>query len=103
MFSFQLPREPRRHPLINVLEVDDPKLGIIFHLMAPLSSINPHLDSPLSTPMVLLRKLAQEELARAKELKATEGFLLKNLEKDCEWCYFKTFEHVKLEFTFCQY
>ena len=81
---FQLPREPRRHPLINILEVDDPKLGIIFHLMAPFTSLTPHLDSPLSTPLVLQRKLAEQELARAKELNAAEGFLLKNLEKDCK-------------------
>ena len=45
LFYFQLPREPRRHPLINILEVDDPKLGIVFHLMAPFTSLNPQLVS----------------------------------------------------------
>jgi len=35
-------------------------------------------------PLALQRKLAEEELAKAKELNASEGFLLKNLEKDCK-------------------
>jgi hypothetical protein len=41
-------------------------------------------DSPLTTPLALQRKLAEDEVARARELQATEGFLLKNLEKDCK-------------------
>jgi hypothetical protein len=71
--------------LINILEVDDPKLAITFHIMGPLTSLTPHLESPLSAPQHLQRQLAQLELAKAQELNATEGFLLKNMEKDCKW------------------
>jgi hypothetical protein len=47
---FQLPREPQGHPLINILEVDDPKLGIVFHLMHPFTSLNPQLVSYFTNP-----------------------------------------------------
>ena len=79
-----MPRGPIPKKLINILEVDDPKLAITFHIMGPLTSISPHLESPLATPSALQRQLAQEELLQAKELNATEGFLLKNMEKDCK-------------------
>ena len=80
----QLPRNPRTQ-LINVLEVDDPKISIVFHMIAPLESVTPHLESPLAEPMVLLRQLAKEELDKAKELQFSEGFLLKNLEANCKF------------------
>ena len=63
--------------------MDDPKLTITFHIMGPLTPLTPHLESLLSAPAALHRQLAQEELAKAQELNATEGFLLKNMEKDC--------------------
>ena len=47
--------------------------------------ILPCKESPLITPLALQRRLAEDEVARAKELQATEGFLLKNLEKDCKY------------------
>ena len=127
----QLPRESRRNQLLNVLEVDDPRLAITFHLMPRLTSLTPHLDgagspppppmipllhsppsaasplhsagattvhSPLAgaapgspvgvdafgAPLSLQRSLAQSALDHARESHATEGFMLKNLEKDCE-------------------
>ena len=83
LYFFQLPRNPRSQ-LINVLEVDDPKISIVFHMIAPLESITPHLESPLAEPMVLLRQLAKEEIDRAKELQFSEGFILKNLEANCK-------------------
>ena len=64
--------------------MDDPGLAITFHLMPRLSSLTPHLDSPLAAPGELQRELAQTALDKAKELNATEGFILKNLEKDCK-------------------
>ena len=79
-----MPRGPIPKKLINILEVDDPKLAITFHIMGPLTSLTPHLESPLATPSALQRQLAHEELVKAKELNATEGFLLKNMEKDCK-------------------
>ena len=51
----------------------------------PLTSLTPHLDSPLATPASTVKRLAHEELARAKDLNANEGYLLKNMEKDCEY------------------
>jgi hypothetical protein len=77
--NFQLPRNPTNQ-LINVLEVDDPKLAIVFHMIAPMESLTPHLDSPLAEPMELLRKTAKEEMDRAKDQGISEGFVLKNLE-----------------------
>ena len=71
-------------PLINIMEVEDPKLAITFHMIGPLTSLTPHLDSPLATPASLIRQLAHDELAKAKELNANEGYLLKNMEKDCK-------------------
>ena len=47
-----------------MLEVDDPKLAIVFHMIAPMESLTPHLDSPLVEPMELLRKLAKEDISR---------------------------------------
>ena len=67
-----------------MLEVDDPKVNIVFHMMAPLESLTPHLDSPLADPMVLLRKLAKDDLERCRELQVNEGFTLKNLEANCK-------------------
>ena len=54
------------------------------HCSGPLTSLTPHLDSPLATPASTVKRLAHEELARAKDLNANEGYLLKNMEKDCE-------------------
>ena len=85
--KLQLPRGPVPKKLINILEMDDPKLTITFHIMGPLTALTPHLESPLSTPAALHRQLAQEELAKAQELNATEGFLLKNMEKDCTYLF----------------
>lgn len=82
---FQLPREQRRNPLINILEVNDPKFAITFHLMPRLTSLTPHLDSPLAAPMDLQRGLAMTALDEARKMEATEGFLLKNLEKGCKY------------------
>ena len=68
-----------------MLEVDDPKLAIVFHMIAPLESLTPHLESPLTDPMVLLRSLAKDDLDRSKDLHISEGFMLKNLEANCEY------------------
>lgn len=86
-----LPRGPIPKKLINIQEVDDPKLAITFHIMGPLTPLSPHLETPLSTPDALQRGLAQEELAAAQEAHATEGFLLKNMEKGSEYPYINYF------------
>lgn len=78
-------------PLINIMEVEDPKLAITFHMIGPLTSLTPHLESPLATPQSLIRQLAVDELAKAKQLNANEGYLLKNMEKDSEYPYINYF------------
>ena len=90
---FQLPRNPTNQ-LINVLEVDDPKLAIVFHMIAPMESLTPHLESPLAEPMELLRKLAKEDMDRAKELHVSEGFVLKNLEPNSKFNFFHKYYSV---------
>jgi len=88
--GISLPRNPCNQ-LINVLEVDDPKLAIVFHMIAPLESLTPHLESPLTDPMVLLRSLAKDDLDRSKELHISEGFMLKNLEANSEYPFINYF------------
>lgn len=54
--------------------------------MGPLSPTSPHYDIPSNenaAPLELQREVAMQALAEACKLGATEGFILKNLEKDC--------------------
>ena len=78
-----------------MLEVDDPKLAIVFHMIAPMESLTPHLDSPLVEPMELLRKTAKEEMDQAKDQGISEGFLLKNLEPNGKLCIFFHIKYTK--------
>lgn len=95
----QLPRQPRRNPLISILELEDPKFSTAFHLMsrlhaAPMSPLlSPQMQqqqqsssmesSPEAIVAELQRQLAQAALDDVKEIRAaSEGYLLKNLEKD---------------------
>ena len=87
--SFQLPRDPwrqRANPLINVLEVDEPnRCSVSFHFMPRPPPELPELPPALApSPLETQRAVAEAALADARELGATEGFILKNLEKDCE-------------------
>ncbi len=90
--------------MLNILEVDDPRLGIVFHLSprlvptpVPAGSAGHHPLSPsaeaaataaankaMPSPLEVQRTMAQAALDHAKESGVNEGFLLKNLEKDCE-------------------
>ena len=120
---FQLPREARRNPLINVLEVDDPRLGIVFHLsprLVPASPLGGGMVQPMPPPppppppppssadgpsaaaspssppvppppLEVQRAMAQAAMDQAREAGADEGFLLKNLEKDCELTLVRAF------------
>lgn len=81
-----LPREPRKqNNFINIVEVDDPKIIVSFHLMGQLSPLNTVLENPLANPMNIHLNLCQGLLQSAEKLSATEGFLLKNLEKDADY------------------
>eukprot|EP00095_Tigriopus_kingsejongensis_P005026 maker-scaffold139_size317827-snap-gene-2.24 protein:Tk05026 transcript:maker-scaffold139_size317827-snap-gene-2.24-mRNA-1 annotation:"conserved hypothetical protein" len=88
-----LPREPRRNQVLNILEVSDPQLTITFHLMGPLTPNTPVYEDPPPdfpypvAPLEVQREAALQNLAEACKLGATEGFLLKNLEKDSDYPY----------------
>lgn len=47
---------------LSVLEVSDPKVCILAHLMSPLEPIDPILESPLSHPLIKQRAVASELL-----------------------------------------
>lgn len=65
------------------MEVPDPKLCILCHLMSPLEAIDPVLESPLIQPLLKQRAAAGElvsEIAQAKT--AMTGMLLANMERN---------------------
>ncbi|CAF4850433.1 unnamed protein product [Pieris macdunnoughi] len=71
---------------LSVLEVADPKLCILAHLMSPLEAIEPILESPLAKPLVK-QKMAAGELLNdvAQANTAVGGMLLANMEKNSEF------------------
>ncbi|XP_060523514.1 uncharacterized protein LOC132700313 isoform X2 [Cylas formicarius] len=71
---------------LHVMEVPDPKLCVLCHLMSPLEPIDPILESPLIQPLFKQRVTAGElvnEVALAKT--AVTGMLLANMEKNAEF------------------
>ncbi|GLV31862.1 uncharacterized protein CBL_07622 [Carabus blaptoides fortunei] len=71
---------------LSVLEVPDPKLCILAHLMSPLEAIDPILESPMIQPIQKQRKIATElmnEIAQANS--ASSGMLLANMERNAEF------------------
>lgn len=68
---------------ISVLEVSDPKLCVLAHLMSPLEPIDPVLESPLTQPLMKQRQMAMElvnDVAQAKNCMG--GMLLSNMERN---------------------
>lgn len=51
---------------LSVLEVSDPKVCILAHLMSPLEPLDPLLESPLSHPLIKQRAVASELLNEVK-------------------------------------
>lgn len=51
-----------KHSPLSVLEVSDPKICILAHLMSPMEPIEPILESPLSHPIIKQRIAASELL-----------------------------------------
>ncbi|CAH1173814.1 unnamed protein product [Phaedon cochleariae] len=71
---------------LHVMEVPDPKLCVLCHLMSPLEPIDPILESPLVQPLFKQRVSAGElvnEVAQAKT--AVTGMLLANMERNVEF------------------
>lgn len=52
---------------LSVLEVSDPKVCILAHLMSPLEPLDPLLESPLSHPLIKQRAVASELLNEVTE------------------------------------
>ncbi|PZC78192.1 uncharacterized protein LOC110376076 isoform X1 [Helicoverpa armigera] len=71
---------------LSILEIADPKLCILAHLMSPLEPIEPILESPLAKPLIRQKAAAGEllnEVAQANT--AVGGMLLANMEKNAEF------------------
>lgn len=87
-FSGQLPvpsesSEKQSSGPLSVLEVSDPKLCILAHLMSPLEPIDPLLESPLSHPLLKQRSVAAELVSEVQQSNsAVGGMLLANMEKN---------------------
>jgi hypothetical protein len=70
---------------LNVLEVADPQLAVVVHLMTPLIPLSQPLDSPTAQPERIQRTLAMELIERAKlDRQASHGLLLASMENSCE-------------------
>eukprot|EP00092_Neocalanus_flemingeri_P026433 GFUD01028654.1.p1 GENE.GFUD01028654.1~~GFUD01028654.1.p1 ORF type:complete len:397 (+),score=86.11 GFUD01028654.1:71-1192(+) len=83
-----LPREPRKsNNLINILEVDDPKIIVSFHLMGQLHPLNSMLENPMVNSLDVHFNLSRNLLKCAQDLSAGEGYIFKNLEKDADYPY----------------
>lgn len=67
---------------LSVLEVSDPKICILAHLMSPLEPIEPLLESPLAHPLSKQRAVASELLNEVQQgNNAVGGMLLANMER----------------------
>ncbi|XP_013173476.1 PREDICTED: uncharacterized protein LOC106122140 isoform X1 [Papilio xuthus] len=71
---------------LSILEIADPKLCILAHLMSPLEPIEPILESPLAKPLIKQKMAAGELLSDiAQANTAVGGMLLANMEKNSEF------------------
>ncbi|XP_067628138.1 uncharacterized protein [Eurosta solidaginis] len=71
---------------LSILEVSDPKLCILVHLMSPLEPIDPMLESPLSHPLLKQRAVASELVSEVQQANtAVGGMLLSNMEKNADF------------------
>ncbi|CAH2047496.1 unnamed protein product, partial [Iphiclides podalirius] len=71
---------------LSILEIADPKLCILAHLMSPLEPIEPILESPLAKPLMKQRTAASELLSDVAQANtAVGGMLLANMEKNSEF------------------
>lgn len=68
---------------LSVLEVSDPKICVLAHLMSPLEPIDPMIESPLSHPLLKQRTIASELLGEVQQANtAIGGMLLANMERN---------------------
>lgn len=81
-----VPIANHRPNILNVLEVEDPKLCVLIHLMGNLEPIDPILESPLAIPIIKQKSVAcdlMSDIAAGNCVK--EGILLSTIEKDTEF------------------
>lgn len=82
-----MPLAEKGPSFLNVLEVDDPKLCVLLHLMTPMEPIEPVLESPLARPLAQQKTAASDLLTEVGSAKtAMEGMLLSNMEKNGNVC-----------------
>lgn len=100
MISAQLPPpcdsvDVKNQGPLSVLEVSDPKICILAHLMSPLEPIDPIVETPLNHPLLKQRSVAAELLMEVQQANtAIGGMLLANMERNglywavnlCEQC-----------------
>lgn len=68
---------------LSVLEVSDPKICILAHLMSPLEPIDPIVETPLNHPLLKQRSVAAELLMEVQQANtAIGGMLLANMERN---------------------
>lgn len=68
---------------LSVLEVSDPKICILAHLMSPLEPIDPIVETPLNHPLLKQRSVAAELLMEVQHANtAIGGMLLANMERN---------------------
>jgi len=73
---------------IRVLEVADPALSVLLHLMTPLEPLEPLLESPLSSPLHTQGVAAGDLLAEVSRGNTNvHGMLLANMEKNCMYSF----------------
>lgn len=71
---------------LSVLEVADPKVCVLAHLMSPLEPIDPIIESPLSHPLLKQRAIASELLTEVQQANtAIGGMLLVNMERNSDF------------------
>lgn len=76
----------KAHGPLSVLEVADPKVCVLAHLMSPLEPIDPIVESPLSHPLLKQRAIASELLSEVQHANtAIGGMLLINMERNCTY------------------
>jgi len=81
-----LPLPTAKPSQLSVLEVDDPKLCVLIHLMTQMEPIEPILESPLVRPLAKQKTAACDLLSEVGSAKtAMEGMLLSNLERNAEF------------------
>ncbi|KAJ9582498.1 hypothetical protein L9F63_003191 [Diploptera punctata] len=81
-----MPLAEKGPSFLNVLEVDDPKLCVLLHLMTPMEPIEPVMESPLARPLAQQKTAASDLLTEVGSAKtAMEGMLLANMEKNAQF------------------